>query len=84
MLSTHVKRAPADEPVYRFIVKKRSEDKPYYVYMTAYNFIALIQAEKFSLFRLALLYLSFALKRYFNLGLDSYLQDSFVIFTQGM
>ena len=35
VLSTYVKRSPADEPVYQFIVKKRSEGKPYYVYMTA-------------------------------------------------
>lgn len=27
--------APADEPVYQFLDKKRSEGKPYYVYMTA-------------------------------------------------
>lgn len=35
VLSTYVKRAPADEPVYQFIAKKRSEGKPYYDYMTA-------------------------------------------------
>ena len=35
IISTYVKRAPADEPVYQFIDKKRSEGKPYYVYMTA-------------------------------------------------
>ena len=27
--------APADEPVYQFLDKKRAEGKPYYVYMTA-------------------------------------------------
>ena len=30
-----IKRAPADNPVYAFMDKKRSEGKPYYVYMTA-------------------------------------------------
>ncbi len=30
-----IKRAPADDPVYAFMDKKRSEGKPYYVYMTA-------------------------------------------------
>jgi transposase len=30
-----LKKAPADEPVYQFLDKKRSEGKPYYVYMTA-------------------------------------------------
>ena len=29
------KRSPADEPVYQFLDKKRSEGKPFYVYMTA-------------------------------------------------
>ena len=35
IVSTYVKRSPVDEPVYQFICKKRSEGKPYYVYMTA-------------------------------------------------
>ena len=30
-----IKRAPLDDPVYVFMAKKRSEGKPYYVYMTA-------------------------------------------------
>ena len=30
-----IKRSPADDPVYAFMDKKRSEGKPYYVYMTA-------------------------------------------------
>ena len=30
-----IKRSPADDPVYRFIDKKRSQGKPYLVYMTA-------------------------------------------------
>ena len=30
-----IKRSPADNPVYAFMDKKRSEGKPYYVYMTA-------------------------------------------------
>ncbi len=30
-----IKRAPLDDPVYAFMAKKRSEGKPYYVYMTA-------------------------------------------------
>ena len=35
IVSTYLKRSPQDEPVYQFIDKKRSEGKPYYVYMTA-------------------------------------------------
>ena len=30
-----IKRSPVDNPVYAFMNKKRSEGKPYYVYMTA-------------------------------------------------
>ena len=30
-----MKLSPENEPVYQFIDKKRSEGKPYYVYMTA-------------------------------------------------
>ena len=30
-----IKRSPVDDPVYTFMDKKRSEGKPYYVYMTA-------------------------------------------------
>lgn len=30
-----IKRSPVDDPVYAFMDKKRSEGKPYYVYMTA-------------------------------------------------
>ncbi len=30
-----IKRSPANDPVYAFMDKKRSEGKPYYVYMTA-------------------------------------------------
>lgn len=30
-----IKTMPADDPVYRFLDKKRSQGKPYYVYMTA-------------------------------------------------
>ena len=35
VVSTHLKRSPEGEPVYQFLDKKRSEGKPYYVYMTA-------------------------------------------------
>lgn len=35
VVSTHLKKSPANEPVYQFLDKKRSEGKPYYVYMTA-------------------------------------------------
>ena len=35
VVCTHLKRSPAGEPVYQFLDKKRSEGKPYYVYMTA-------------------------------------------------
>ncbi|SKA65178.1 hypothetical protein SAMN02745111_02376, partial [Eubacterium uniforme] len=30
-----IKTAPIDDPVYQFLDKKRSQGKPYYVYMTA-------------------------------------------------
>ena len=30
-----LQNAPADEPVFQFLDRKRSEGKPYYVYMTA-------------------------------------------------
>ena len=32
---TYLKKSPVDEPVYQFLDKKRSEGKPYFVYMTA-------------------------------------------------
>ena len=35
IMSTILQNAPEDEPVYQFLDKKRSEGKPYYVYMTA-------------------------------------------------
>jgi transposase len=35
IISTYLKRSPSDEPVYQFLDKKRSEGKPYFVYMTA-------------------------------------------------
>jgi len=35
VVSTYLKRSPAEEPVYQFLNKKRAEGKPYYVYMTA-------------------------------------------------
>lgn len=35
IMSTLLQNAPADDPVYCFLDKKRSEGKPYYVYMTA-------------------------------------------------
>jgi len=35
VVDTHCKKSPANEPVYQFLDKKRSEGKPYYVYMTA-------------------------------------------------
>jgi len=35
VVSTYLKRSPIDEPVYQFLNKKRSEGKPFYVYMTA-------------------------------------------------
>lgn len=35
LMTVLVQKAPADEPVYQFIDRKRSEGKPYYVYMTA-------------------------------------------------
>ena len=33
--SPHLRKAPAGEPVYQFLDKKRAEGKPYFVYMTA-------------------------------------------------
>lgn len=35
IMSTLLQNAPADDPVYQFLDRKRSEGKPYYVYMTA-------------------------------------------------
>jgi len=35
IVSTYLKRSPANEPVYQFLDKKRSEGKHYFVYMTA-------------------------------------------------
>ena len=34
-MKCYLQNAPDDEPVYQFIDKKRSEGKPYFVYMTA-------------------------------------------------
>ena len=30
-----IQRSPSDDPVYAFMDKKRTQGKPYYVYMTA-------------------------------------------------
>lgn len=35
VVSTYLKKAPTDKPVYQFLDKKRSEGKPYFFYMTA-------------------------------------------------
>ena len=35
IICTYLKKSPADEPVYQFLDKKRTEGKPYFVYMTA-------------------------------------------------
>ncbi len=35
VMSTILRRSPVDEPVYKFMVKKRAEGKPYSVYMMA-------------------------------------------------
>ena len=35
IMDSLIKRSPVDDPVYTFMDKKRSEGKPYYVYMTA-------------------------------------------------
>ena len=35
IVCTYLRKAPADEPVYQFLDKKRAEGKPYFVYMTA-------------------------------------------------
>ena len=35
IVCAYLKKSPAGEPVYQFLDKKRSEGKPYYVYMTA-------------------------------------------------
>ena len=35
IMTTLLQNAPEDDPVYRFLDKKRSQEKPYYVYMTA-------------------------------------------------
>lgn len=35
IMTIYLQRAPLDEPVFQFLDKKRTEGKPYYVYMTA-------------------------------------------------
>lgn len=35
VMETHLRKSPADEPVYQFLDKKRGGGKPYYVYITA-------------------------------------------------
>ena len=35
IMTTLLQNAPEDDPVYRYLNKKRSQGKPYYVYMTA-------------------------------------------------
>lgn len=35
VMSIHIQKSPGEEPVYQFLDRKRSEGKPYYVYMTA-------------------------------------------------
>lgn len=35
VMTGYLQKAPADEPVFQFLDRKRSEGKPYYVYMTA-------------------------------------------------
>lgn len=35
IVCAYLRKAPANEPVYQFLDKKRSEGKPYFVYMTA-------------------------------------------------
>lgn len=34
-MDIYIQRSPQDEPIYQFLNRKRSEGKPYYVYMTA-------------------------------------------------
>lgn len=34
-MSIHIQKSPEAEPVYQFLDRKRSEGKPYYIYMTA-------------------------------------------------
>lgn len=67
-----IKRSPADDAVYAFMDKKRTQGKPYYVYMTAgaNNFLriyygqvkeylsTLAEAENFSLLRHSPVFLS--------------------------
>ena len=35
IMDVYIQRSPQDEPIYQFLNRKRSEGKPYYVYMTA-------------------------------------------------
>ena len=35
IVCTYLRKAPAGEPIYQFLDKKRAEGKPYFVYMTA-------------------------------------------------
>ena len=34
-MTCYLQKAPADEPVFQFLDRKRAEGKPYYIYMTA-------------------------------------------------
>ena len=38
-MSAYLENSPPDEPVYQFMDKKRSEGKPYLVYMMANKFL---------------------------------------------
>jgi len=35
VMDIYLRLSPQDEPIYRFLDRKRAEGKPYYVYMTA-------------------------------------------------
>ena len=35
VMTCYLQKAPADEPVFQFLDRKRAEGKPYYIYMTA-------------------------------------------------
>ncbi len=41
VMGIYLQNAPADEPIYQFMDKKRSEGKPYKVYMMAYCTISI-------------------------------------------
>ena len=53
IVCTYLRKAPADEPVYQFLDKKRAEGKPYRVYMmaSANKFLRIYYARAMELYK---------------------------------